>query len=541
MENDGALNTLFRISGAFPPLPLESSASKYASWFGAEPGRYAAFAFFFPILPAIPFALLFFASSPLFLPALILTYALLASIFLLIPKLAFGRAKTAVEAELPLFLRTLGMLLELNLPFHSALSRLAEEDFAISPHLRLTLKEMERGASVESSIAQLAASFESLPIKRAFSQVLSAYESGEGAKEILDISNDLFLLSSHKSRESSSKQALSSLIFIAASTILPAIFLIFSVLGKTIFSSEISELDFSLAFLFGFPALSACILIATSSMSPPGPLEGKSKSPSLLPPLLIALLAVSCTVAGAGAAVTLLLLFAALLISIALSYSGYRKSKYRESVENSLPDALLSASTSQTGTNAEAIVFRMKKTAEAELAKELSISLKQMRANVSPAGALDDLWKRNDSPIIRRVSGFLCALFDSGADAHRYMGLMAEDLFRLFEQRRQRHNALAIQKYTLIFGALILPVILGNSLSLISGISETSGAQDSLLPTASTLIPAYLVIYAFLSSAFIATAESRHSSSLAYFAALSIASTILFYLFSGTLSVHLPV
>ncbi|MBN2122183.1 type II secretion system F family protein [Candidatus Micrarchaeota archaeon] len=539
MEN-GALKTLLRISSSFPALPVESSASRYASWFGANPKKYASFAFLAPLLPALAIALYSFASSPLLIPAFLLVYALSSSLILLLPKLAFNGIKSTVETELPLFLRTLGMLLELNLPFHGALKRLSKEDFAISPYLRIAVQETERGASIESALAQLAAGFESLPIKRAFSQVLCAYESGEGAREVLEISNDLFLLSSHKARESSSKQALSSLLFIAASTILPAVFLIFSVLGKTIFSSEVSELEFSLAFLLGFPALSACILAATTSFSSAGPLEGKSRGQGFLPPLLIALIAVSCTLAGLEPALTLLILLAALIISIALSYPSYKKDKYRESVESGLPDALLSASASRAGTNAESAIFRMKKSSTPELSAELSISLKQMRANVAPARALEDLWERNDSPILRRVSNFLCALFDSGADAHRYMGLMAEDIFRLFELRRQRQNALSIQKYTLVFGALILPVILGNSLSLISGISETAGTSEPLLATASTLIPAYLIIYAFLSSSFIAAAESRQSATLAYFASLSVASTILFYLFLGTVTLHLP-
>ncbi|MCP4648027.1 MAG: hypothetical protein GY852_09900 [bacterium] len=47
-------------------------------------------------------------------------------------------------------------------------------------------------------------------------------------------------------------------------------------------------------------------------------------------------------------------------------------------------------------------------------------------------------------------------------------------------------------------------------------------------------IPAYLILYSFLASHFIAETESRKSSELLYFASLSMASTILFYLFSGT-------
>ena len=90
-----------------------------------------------------------------------------------------------------------------------------------------------------------------------------------------------------------------------------------------------------------------------------------------------------------------------------------------------------------------------------------------------------------------------------------------------------------MQKYTLVFGALILPLVLGNSLSLISGISTSLGGMGGIIETAGSVIPAYLIIYSFLASSFIGETESSASSGMLYFAGLSLASTIIFYLFSG--------
>jgi len=170
-----------------------------------------------------------------YIAAFFLLSMLVFLLLLMLPRLAFNKKKAEVEAELPLFLRTLSMLLELKIPFHTALETLSRERFAISRELGSAVKEIRRGATVEAALASLAKEFDSLEIKRAVSQVLSAYESGGGAESIKKISDDMFFLQQHRMKEFSSKQAMFSLLFIAASTILPSVYLIFSVLGKVVF------------------------------------------------------------------------------------------------------------------------------------------------------------------------------------------------------------------------------------------------------------------------------------------------------------------
>lgn len=532
----GIAEKAFVLSSRFPPIKVRSPSAAYASRFGASPERYASFSLAVALFPAFIALFLPLPAPEFALSAFLLAYAASASLLLLLPKLAFNRIKTEVESELPLFLRTLGMLLELKIPFHRALERLSAEDFAISPYLRKSVGEIKRGATVPSALASMAAELESPQVKRAVSQLLSAYESGGGARAIMKISDDLFLLQQHRAKEFSSKQAIFSLLFIAVSTILPAVFLIFSALGGPVFSSTPDPAGFSLAFLLGFPLVSACILLASSLFSPAHPMEEKQGSSRFLLPAALALFFTLVSLAAPGPPIVMFLLFATLLLSAAWFYPQYKRDRHREAVEAGLPDALLSASASSSAGRLESLFSSMQKASSQELSAELSLSLKQLHANIKPARVLEDFWRRNGSLVLRRVSVFLSHLLDSGADAQSYVSMMAEDLFRLFELRRERQNALAMQKYTLIFGALILPLVLGNSLSLISGISGTVGGGEPILQAAHTVIPAYLVIYAFLAAAFIAGAESRNSSAPVYFASLSIASTILFYLFSGTVS-----
>ncbi|MEM4272056.1 MAG: type II secretion system F family protein, partial [Candidatus Bilamarchaeaceae archaeon] len=454
--------------------------------------------------------------------------------FSMLPKSAFERHRKEVEAELPLFLRTLGMLLELKIPFHTALETLSNERFAISLELRAAVKEIKRGATVHAALASLAKEFDSLEIKRALSQVLSAYESGGGAESIRKISDDMFSAQQFRMKEFSSRQSLFALLFIAVSTILPTVFLIFSVLGKTVFQAEVDPFVFALTFLVAFPLVSAGVMFLSSLSSPAHVLEGERKRPQLLIPLALSVFLVFLSLSGFSQPIKMGALFLSLLIAIFLFLPSFKRERYREAVEAGLPDALLSVSGHPKLSRLDSILSTMRNSACPPLASELSISIKQAHANVKAEKVLEDLWMRNSSLILRRVCMFFIHLFNAGVDAGRYVSLMAEDIFRLFELRRERQNALSTQKYTLIFGAIILPVVLGNSLSLIAEISKSLEIGSGILETAYSTIPAYLTIYALLASYFISEAESKPSAFFVYFASLATAATIIFYLFLGT-------
>ena len=150
------LKNIFEISERFPPVSLKSSMASYASKFNVDPKRYTCFCLFAALAPAFFLSLLFIGNLFFFIAAFPLLYAMFFLFFSMLPKLAFNQKKSEVEAELPIFLRTLSMLLELKIPFHSALETLSREDFAISPELKTAVKEIKRGATVESAFAALA-------------------------------------------------------------------------------------------------------------------------------------------------------------------------------------------------------------------------------------------------------------------------------------------------------------------------------------------------------------------------------------------------
>ena len=113
----------------------------------------------------------------------------------------------------------------------------------------------------------------------------------------------------------------------------------------------------------------------------------------------------------------------------------------------------------------------------------------------------------------------------------------AEDIFEVFSALLERRSALAMQKYTLLFGALLVPVILGLIVNVVSGldlsaleeISKVSNEERvALLSAGIGAGQAYLVAFALLSSVLIAQQDGDGRKAVLYFTALAPLSLALF-------------
>jgi hypothetical protein len=140
---------------------------------------------------------------------------------------------------------------------------------------------------------------------------------------------------------------------------------------------------------------------------------------------------------------------------------------------------------------------------------------------------------------------------------------LGEDMLQFVEVRRERAGLLSMQKYTLVFGGLLVPLILKITLNLLQSMAEffvsdtsvgadtgaISGAGDAIggavsgaaagaigsasgapqLDFAFSLVPAYLIIYALLSSFYIGNIDERRSQSTLYFLAIVVVGLMTFY------------
>jgi hypothetical protein len=167
-----------------------------------------------------------------------------------------------------------------------------------------------------------------------------------------------------------------------------------------------------------------------------------------------------------------------------------------------------------------------------ELSKEAAKSRRQLAMNLKTDTVLDDLWQRNRSPMLRRACLMMKQMVHTNS-LHR-MGMLAEDMIRHFQTMRERSQTFALQKYTLMFGALLVPLIMNTALGLLDGMGgvlDDPSVAEAVSFSAS-VVPPYLVIYAMIASSAIADAEGRRSLAALYFLGMAGLSLVTFYFIS---------
>lgn len=492
---------------------------------GIEPGRYAGMALFVSFAVALIAGLVGFVFLKLIaLPVAILCFAIVFAFFAMLPGMEVKKRTVEVESELPFFLRTVGMLLDMGLPFQRALEVAAEDEGALQEEMARALDDARSGMSLQKALARLAASFDSLAMKRAMSQVLSAYEVGSSGNEMKRIADELLSLQRHSLKEYSAKSAMFGLMFIMSSAILPTFFLIYAILGRLAFGTDVDDLQVAIALLVFFPLISILIAALSKATMPRYALaeRGGFDAWLLLPGFIfiggfVLLPGFQPFVLGAGVAVCAVFF-----------YGNYREERRLEDMEAQLPDALFAVSGLPKATRAERIFEILERGGHGALSAEAAKSRSQLGMNLRTDAVLDDLWKRNPSRMIRRVCLMMRQMMRTNSLDR--LGTLGEDIITTFQIKRERSQVMAMQKYTLAFGALLIPLILKMALHILQGMSglfQDASVADSLA-FATAIVPPYLVIYSLICAEVMADAEGRKSAAALYFLCLAAASLAAF-------------
>jgi len=507
----------------------------------------------------------------------ILAFSLVFASFLALPGIELGKRTATMECELPFFLRTTGMLLETGLPFERALEIAASEEGELQREIRGRVDEAKEGMGLARALSGFSASTDSLPIKRAVSQILSTYSIGSSGAELCRMGDELLAEERHRLKEHSAKSALFGLLFMISSAVAPTFFLVYAILGRSALKSDIGEMQITIAMLVVFPLSSALILLISKSMAPGSALKERGGADiRLMGPCIIFMVGFMVDPAFRP-----ILLGCGVMMAGYLLYSSYRTEKRIEEIEKHLPDALFSIGSLPKSTKAERIFAIIGEGGFGALSEEALKTKRQLSMNVSLQKALDDLWERNDSAMLKRA----CRMIDHmiRANALERISALAEDMIGAIQIRRERGQMMAMQKYTLVFGALLIPLILKMTIGLLgevgdvfsmdgigtisgdkfggsnggerdgggigssergdrsggggesgdgmSGSVDGGGSSDSVAETiafASGIIPPYLVIYSLIASLAIADAEGRRSAAAGYFLAMAVAGLAAF-------------
>ncbi|MBU0532271.1 hypothetical protein KKB44_02135 [Candidatus Micrarchaeota archaeon] len=490
----------------FPAIEIKSRCNKPLKSLGINPAKYMGMAILMSVIISV-LSLLFL--EILFVP---LVFAIIFGFFLILPEIELRKRTAQMETEMPFFLRNMGMFLEMGISFERALELASEGKLKVD-------------ITVQKTLSSFAAS-NSLIIKRVASQLISAYEIGSSGNEMKKIGDELLYIEQHKLKQYSAKSAMFGLMFIISTAIFPTFFLVYAVIGRVAFNTEISNTEVMLAMLIVFPLISAAIIMVSKASMPHSVLsKGTGFDVKFILPGLIFI----------GGFIVPGIQLIALAFGIGMGayfvYTNYNIEKKREEIEEMLPDALFAVSGMPKATKPERI-FEKLENGFGALSEEAKTSRRQLDMNLRIDVVLDDLWQRNNSEVLKRV----CKMMRHMVHTNKLnrLDMLADDIIRYFQIKRERSQVFALQKYTLLFGAVLVPLIMNSTLHLLEsmgGLLDDSSVAEAV-SFSSSIVPPYLILYAVICSAAIADAEEKKSTAALYFLGMAAIGLFTFHFIS---------
>ena len=183
------------------------------------------------------------------------------------PEIRKKRRAKGIEKELPDALRLIGIELNMNLPFETAVKS-ACSDSGLGKELRQVLRMIENGASPQEAFRSFSDRTDSNFAKRACAQLIEAYERGGSGGTLKKLAEEQESIIRARLKEYNGKMIVYSLLFIAASAVFPAIFQAFVIVGSSFLSFSISPVQALLIPVLFFPFVNLAIFAVVRWRSP---------------------------------------------------------------------------------------------------------------------------------------------------------------------------------------------------------------------------------------------------------------------------------
>lgn len=194
------------------------------------------------------------------------------AILLHYPRIKSRRYGERVEACLPFCLLNIAVELNLGVPFVNALEHASAGRDCCAREFKAVVKEIrQQGASVQQALRHFSGRIDSRLVKRAVVQLAAAFEQGSGKKSgepVKRIAAEILARQRAESKLFSGKLVVSSLLFIAVSAIVPALFQSFSIVGSVILHMRFTAMQLFLIIAVGFPALDLAVLFYIREKTP---------------------------------------------------------------------------------------------------------------------------------------------------------------------------------------------------------------------------------------------------------------------------------
>ncbi|MFH1256451.1 MAG: type II secretion system F family protein [Candidatus Diapherotrites archaeon] len=200
-------------------------------------------------------------------------FFLFLAVWLYLPFAAESKKAKLLEKDLPFALMSLSVELNLGIQFEKALENIANSGHgSASTEFRKVMADIRlHGASVQEALFALSARHNSLSIKRAIAQLVNAYEQGgksNAGEPVKRLASEHLSRQRAEAKEFSGKLMVFSLMFIAVSAIIPAIFLAYMIVGSSFMEIEFKPIEVLLISAIGFPLIDCAVLLFIRAKTP---------------------------------------------------------------------------------------------------------------------------------------------------------------------------------------------------------------------------------------------------------------------------------
>jgi flagellar protein FlaJ len=203
-----------------------------------------------------------------------LAFATIFSVFVLVILLQIPIAKKKketkrFEAELPFFLLHLSTEIRTGKNFSKALEDSCNESNCVADEFLCVVNDVKKGAGLDEALEKLNRKFDSLNVKRALSNLSNIQRHGKkDVTSIKKLAQELLLKQRIESKEFSNKMVMYSLVFVAVSAIVPAMFQSFILVGSYFMAISFSSEQVFLIIVVLFPIIDMGVLAMINSKTP---------------------------------------------------------------------------------------------------------------------------------------------------------------------------------------------------------------------------------------------------------------------------------
>ncbi len=174
-----------------------------------------------------------------------------------------------VEMDLPFFLMRLATELRIGKNISKAIKDSCKEEGFASKEFEIVLRDMNKGASFSEALAGMNERLSSLAIRRVASNLGNLGTHGtKDTSGIKKIAEDLLARQRIESKEFSGKMVVYSLVFIAVSAIVPAMFQSFTLIGSYFMNLNFGAQEALIISVAVFPAIDMAVLALINSKTP---------------------------------------------------------------------------------------------------------------------------------------------------------------------------------------------------------------------------------------------------------------------------------